>query len=164
MCLAALCHYYGPICVNANIPFIMGGMVSARAWGAHIPHLSHFHHGGIRSAMGSEVRVQDLLNDHWLLLLLCKPPPCSPSPSSIPAPGPASSLTFPGLPLLLHLIALVFLLPCCSETPNQHFSILNLFSFPIGTLPHFSLPFYSLSPSFYHWKHKPDFCSWGICH
>lgn len=24
VCLAALCHYYGPICVNANIPFIMG--------------------------------------------------------------------------------------------------------------------------------------------
>lgn len=64
VCLAALCHYYGPICVNANIPFIMGGMVSARARGAHIPHLSHFHHGGIRSTMGSEVRVPDLLSDH----------------------------------------------------------------------------------------------------
>lgn len=64
VCLAALCHYYGPICVNANIPFITGGMVSARAWGAHIPHLLHFHHGGIRSAVGSGVRVPDLLSDH----------------------------------------------------------------------------------------------------
>lgn len=69
--LVALCHYYGPICVNANIPFIMGGMVSARARRAHIPHLSHFHHGGIRCAMRSEVRVPDLLSDHWLLWLLC---------------------------------------------------------------------------------------------
>lgn len=32
--------------------------------GARIPHLSHFHHGGIRSAAGSEVRVPDLLSDH----------------------------------------------------------------------------------------------------
>lgn len=41
-----------------------GGMVSARAQGAHIPHLSHFHHGGIRSTKGAEVRVPDLLSDH----------------------------------------------------------------------------------------------------
>lgn len=77
MCLVVLCHYYGPICVNANLPFIMGGMVSARTQGARIPHLSHFHHGGIRSALGSEVRVPDLLSDHWLS---GKAPPCSPTP------------------------------------------------------------------------------------
>lgn len=81
VCLAALCHYYGPICVNANIPFIIarngfrqesrvrrgkgvGGWRSGRGGSDRIPHLSHFHHGGIRSAVGSEVRVPDLLSDH----------------------------------------------------------------------------------------------------
>lgn len=63
----------------------MAGMVSASTRGAHIPHLSHFHHGGIRSAMGSEVRVPDLLSDHWLLLnplsLLSNPPPLFPLPA-----------------------------------------------------------------------------------
>lgn len=63
----------------------MAGMVSASTRGAHIPHLSHFHHGGIRSAMGSEVRVPDLLSDHRLLLnplsLLCNPPPLFPLPA-----------------------------------------------------------------------------------
>lgn len=56
-------------------------MVSARSLGAHIPHPSHFHHGGIRSTMGSQVKVPDLLSDHWLF---CKAPPYSPTPIYLP--------------------------------------------------------------------------------
>lgn len=59
----------------------MRGMVSATTQGARIPHLSHFHHGGIRSALGSEVRVPDLLSDHWLF---GKTPPYSPQPPPAP--------------------------------------------------------------------------------
>lgn len=118
VCLAALCHYYGPICVNANIPFIMGGMVSARTRGAHIPHLSHFHHGGIRSAMGSEVRVPDLLSDHWLL---SKPPPCSPTPHLFLLPAPPDLLHFQVVLAPSLDCSWLFSCPPAVIFPNQQF-------------------------------------------
>lgn len=58
----------------------MRGMISSRTQGACIPHISHFHHGGIRSALGSEVRVPHLLSDHWRF---GKAPPCNP-PTKLP--------------------------------------------------------------------------------
>lgn len=98
----------------------MGGMVSARTQGAHIPHLSYFHHGGICFSMGSGVRVPDLLSDHWLL---CKPPPLLSHPSSVPAPTAARSFTFPGLPCSFTQMLLAYVCPPAVTLPNYHFSL-----------------------------------------
>lgn len=135
MCLVVLCHYYGPICVNANIPFIMRGMVSATTQGARIPHLSHFHHGGIRSALGSEVRVPDLLSDHWLF---GKAPPYSPQPP--PHQGRHCEISshcqvFLVLPLM---ILAVFLLQWYSPITHSFLPFLVLtFSHSFLPLSHF---------------------------
>lgn len=116
MCFVVLCHYYGPICVNANIPFIMGGMVSSRTQGACIPHLSHFHHGGIRSALGSEVRIPDLLSDHWRF---GKAPPCNPPHPPPPTKLPMQDLfTVQGLPCSTTDDLSCF--PSCSYIPHSH--------------------------------------------
>lgn len=118
----------------------MGGMVSARARGARIPHLSHFHHGGIRSAMGSEVRVPDLLSDHWLLRLLCLPP-SAPSillPQSVPLSVLPARLLFQVFPPP----SLDWLFLC---SPAVHF-FLHLKSLSVSFLPSF---FLSLSWWFY---------------
>lgn len=111
MCFVVLCHYYGPICVNANIPFITRGMVSSRTQGPCIPHLSHFHHGGICSALGSEVRIPDLLSDHWRF---GKAPPCNP-PTKLPM---QDLFTLQGLPCFTTDDLSCF--PSCSYIPYSH--------------------------------------------
>lgn len=67
VCLVALCHYYGPICVNANIPFIIGwNGFRQGSGGLHTSPLT-FSPWWHPLAVRSQVRVPDLLSDHWLL-------------------------------------------------------------------------------------------------
>ena len=106
--------------------------------GAHIPHLSHFHHGGIRFTLGSKVRVPDLLNDHWLLP---KPPLSSPTPSSIPAPGATRFLTFSGLTCSFTQMLLAFTYPPAVIFLKHQHSLSKSLSIPLLALSYSSFFF-----------------------
>ena len=135
----------------------MGGMVSARTRGARIPHLSHFHHGGIRSAMG--VRGQSSRPPEWSLTsptsLLTPPHP----PPSVPPILLPQSVPLPVLPARLHFQ--VFPPPSLDRlfscSPAVHFiSALNLF------LSHFFLRFFLTFTVILHQRPNPDSYPLGV--